>query len=134
MSEIKKIKKVETPQAPEAKGPYSQAVRAGDFLFISGQIPLCPLNGEIKGVTIQEQTRQVLENIQAILISEKLSLSHVVKSEIFLKDMHHFQEMNIIYAQFFSSPILPARHTVQVAKLPFDALIEISCTAFFDSL
>jgi len=125
-----KIRFVETENAPKAVGPYSQAVVAGDYLFISGQLPIDPKVGKITVLTIVEQTKQVLDNLEAILSAENLSFEDVVKTEVFLKDIHDFPEMNTIYAQRFSHAVKPARVTVQVAKLPMDARIEISCTAF----
>ncbi len=123
------VKKIETDQAPKAIGPYSQAVQAGGFLFLAGQIPINPATGKVDETTIEGQTRQVLLNIEAILKEAGLTFSHVVRSEVFLKDLSHFSSMNEIYAQFFTAPVKPARHTVQVARLPLDALVEITCTA-----
>lgn len=127
----KKLHKVETEHAPKAIGPYSQAVRAGDFLFISGMIPIDPKTDKLVEHTIQAQTRQVLENIGAILKAEGLSFENVVKSEVFLKDMNEFQEMNAVYAEKFSHAVKPARYTVEVARLPKDVKVEISCTAHY---
>lgn len=124
------VRSVETLSAPKAIGPYSQAVAAGPFLFLSGQIPIDPETGEITSQTIEGQTEQVIDNIEAILKAEGLTLSHVVKSEVFLKDMHDFAQMNTTYAKRFNGPIKPARHTVQVAKLPLDVRVEITCTAY----
>ncbi len=123
------MKKIETDQAPEALGPYSQAVQAGGFLFLAGQIPINPVTKKVDETTIEGQTRQVLLNIEAILKAAGLNLKHVVRSEVFLKDLSHFSAMNEVYATFFTGPIKPARHTIQVAKLPMDALVEITCTA-----
>ena len=132
MSHFKNLKKVETPLAPAAIGPYSQAVKAGSFLFISGQIPIDPQTGEVVERTIEAQTKQVLNNIEAILKAEGLQFKHVVKSEVYLKDMQDFQKMNELYSEKFSFPIKPARQTLQVAKLPLDVLVEISCIAYYD--
>jgi 2-iminobutanoate/2-iminopropanoate deaminase len=126
----KTLAAVETENAPKAIGPYSQAVRAGSFLFLSGQIAINPKVGKVVETTIQGQTRQVLANIEAILTAEGLSFEHVVKAEVYLKDLSHFQEMNILYAESFCYPIKPARQAMQVAKLPLDVLIEISCIAW----
>lgn len=123
------MKKIETDQAPEALGPYSQAVQAGEFLFLAGQIPINPATGKVDETSIKGQTRQVLLNIEAILKAAGLNLNHVFRSEVFLKDLSHFSAMNEVYATFFTGPIKPARHTVQVAKLPLDVLVEITCTA-----
>jgi 2-iminobutanoate/2-iminopropanoate deaminase len=125
-----KIKKVETENAPKAIGPYSQAVVAGNFLFISGQIPIDPQTGEVVERTIQVQTKQVLDNIKAILEAQGLSFEHVVRAEIYLKDLNDFKEVNAIYGERFPHPVKPARQTMQVAKLPLDVLIEISCIAY----
>lgn len=123
------LHKIETEKAPKAIGPYSQAVRAGDLLFISGQLPINPRTGELVSPTIQAQTRQVLDNVAAILTAAGLSWKHVVKTEVFLKDLQDFKEMNTLYAECFSHEIKPARQAFQAARLPMDALIEISCIA-----
>lgn len=124
------IKKIDTKEAPAAIGPYSQAIRAGDFVFVSGQLPIDPKTGQLVEKTIQAQTKQVLKNLEAILKQEGLNFSHVVKCEVFLKDITDFKEMNILYTEAFSHPIKPARYALQVACLPMDALVEISCTAY----
>jgi 2-iminobutanoate/2-iminopropanoate deaminase len=124
------IKTIMTDDAPRAIGPYSQAVSAGGFVFISGQLPLNPATGDIVPTGIKEQTAQVLENINAILVSAGLSTEHVVKTEVFLKDIGHFAAMNEVYASFFTGRTKPARFTVQVSRLPMEALIEIACTAY----
>ncbi len=124
------MKKIEAQKAPKAIGPYSHAVQAGDFLFISGQIPLNPETGQLAPANIQEQTRQVLANIEAILIAAGLTWKNVVKSEVFMKDLQDFKEMNAIYAEKFPHDIKPARQAFQVARLPMDALVEISCIAY----
>ena len=116
--------------APKAIGPYSQAVMAGNFVFVSGQIPLSPSTAIIVQDGIREQTRQVIKNIEAVLIEAGLSLMSVVKTEVFLKDMNDFTAMNEVYATFFTGETKPARQTVQVSRLPRDVLIEISCIAF----
>lgn len=123
------IQKIETTEAPQAVGPYSQAVMTEQFLFVSGQLPIDPKIGKIIDQTIQGQTALVLSHIEAILKAAHLSLEDVVKVEIFLKDMNDFPQMNRIYAEKFTHFIKPARQTVQVARLPFDSLIEISCIA-----
>jgi 2-iminobutanoate/2-iminopropanoate deaminase len=115
---------VSTEKAPAAIGPYSQAVKAGGFLFASGQIPLNPATGEVVEGGIVEQTRRVLENITALLASQGLTMDKVVKTTVFLKDLNDFQEMNALYAEYFTANY-PARSTVQVAKLPKDVKIEI---------
>lgn len=124
------ISQIATDQAPKAIGPYSQAICAGDFVFVSGQIAIDPAIGKLAGETIEEQTRQVLKNMEAILIAQGLTLENVVKTEVYLKDLKDFSVMNSIYAEQFSYTIKPARATVQISKLPLDALVEISCVAF----
>ena len=123
-----KKKVIQTEKAPKTIGPYSQAIQAGNFLFLSGQIPIDPKTGELVKGDIRQQTKQVLENLKAIVESEKLEMKDVVKVTIFLKDIGNFNEVNEVYATYFpSSP--PARSTVQVAKLPRDSEIEIEAIA-----
>lgn len=124
------LKAIHTDEAPKAIGPYSQAVAAGPFLFISGQIPIDPQTGKITADTIEAQTEQVLDNVEAILHAAGLNKQHVVKTEIYLKDMQDFAVVNALYAKRFSHAVKPARQTMQVGKLPMDARIEISCIAF----
>jgi len=117
-----------TNHAPKPIGPYSQALKSNGFLFISGQIALEPASGEFAGVTVPQQTERVLQNLKAILEAGGASFSHVVKTTVFLKDMNDFAAMNEVYARFFvAAP--PARSTVQVARLPKDALVEIEVIA-----
>jgi 2-iminobutanoate/2-iminopropanoate deaminase len=119
---------IHTDKAPKAIGPYSQAIQAGNFLFLSGQIPLDPASGELVKGDIREQARRVLENLKGVLESQDLGMGDVVKVTIFLKDMGNFNQVNEVYATYFpSSP--PARSTVEVAKLPRDADIEIEAIA-----
>jgi len=123
-----KKKVIQTEGAPKAIGPYSQAIQAGNFLFLSGQIPLDPKSGELVKGDIRKQTQQVLENIKGILESQGLGTENVVKATLFLKDIGNFNQVNEVYANYFpSSP--PARSTVEVAKLPRDADIEIEVIA-----
>jgi len=123
-----KKKVIQTEKTPNAIGPYSQAIQAGNFLFLSGQIPLDPKTGELVKGDLREQTKQVLENLRGVLESEKLEMKDVVKVTIFLKDIGNFNQVNEVYATYFpSSP--PARSTVGVAKLPRDAEIEIEAIA-----
>jgi len=123
-----KKKVIQTEKAPKAIGPYSQAIQAGNFLFLSGQIPLDPKTGELIKGDIGQQARQVLENIKGVLESQKLGMEDVVKVTIFLKDIGNFNEVNEVYATYFpSSP--PARSTLEVAKIPRDAAIEIEAIA-----
>lgn len=123
------FKKIETEKAPKAIGPYSQAVGSESFLFVSGQIPIDPKTGEIVETTIEGQTRQVLANIEAILQADGLGFEHVIKAEIYVKEMNDFQVINAIYGEKFCHSIKPARQLMQVARLPKDSLIEISCIA-----
>ncbi len=122
---------ISTTAAPAAIGPYSQAVRVGDMLFTSGQIPTDPKTGQFVSGGIAEQTTQVLENIKAILSQAGIDLIHVVKTTVFLKDMKDFAAMNEVYAKYLApaGAIPPARSTVQVAALPKDALVEIEVIA-----
>ncbi len=117
-----------TEKAPKPIGPYSQAIRSGDFIFLSGQIPIDPATGELVEGDIRQQTRQVLENIKEVLHSQGLGMQDIVKVTIFLKDMGHFSSMNEVYASYFpSSP--PARSTVEVSGLPKDSELEIEAIA-----
>ena len=120
---------ISTPAAPAAIGPYSQAIRAGDFLFVSGQIPLDPTTGTLVGDGIAEQTHRVLQNLGAILEAAGASFSQVVKTTVYLADMTEFAKMNEIYATYFPAPA-PARATVQAARLPRDVRVEIDLIAF----
>lgn len=122
-------KKIETPHAPKAVGPYSQAIAANGLLLVSGQLPIDPKRGKIVEGGIVEQTGQVLANIEAILKAAGLSWEAVVRMEIFLKDMNDFGQVNTLYAEKFPHDIKPARQTIQAARLPMDVLIEISCIA-----
>ena len=121
-------KVIQTEKAPKPIGPYSQAIRAENFIFLSGQIPIDPSTGEMIRGDIRQQTRQVLENMKGVLESQGLGMQDVVKVNIFLKDMGNFNEMNEVYATYFSS-FPPARSTVEVAKLPRNAEIEIEAIA-----
>ena len=119
---------VSSPNAPAAIGPYSQAIKAGDLLFLSGQIPLDPATGQMVAGGIEPQTRQVFANIGAILEAAGLSFAHVVSATVYVADMNDFAKVNEIYATYFQAPA-PARATVQVARLPKDALVEIQVVA-----
>jgi 2-iminobutanoate/2-iminopropanoate deaminase len=123
------ISEIATTAAPEAIGPYSQAVRAGDYLFCSGQIPLVAETGELVAGGVAEQTRQVMGNLRAVLREAGIDFSAVVKTTIYLADLEHFAVVNEIYAEFFGDPA-PARATVQVAALPRGALVEIEAVAY----
>jgi 2-iminobutanoate/2-iminopropanoate deaminase len=119
---------ISTSGAPKAIGPYSSALRADPFLFISGQVPLDPATGAMVDGDIADQTRRVLENIGALLKDGGLSYAHVVRTTVFLADMNDFAAMNEVYRTFFAEPY-PARSTVQAARLPRDARIEIDAIA-----
>lgn len=119
---------VSTPSAPQAIGPYSQAVRAGSMLFVSGQIPLDPATGVLVEGSIADQTRRVFQNIEAILKAAGASFDHVARTTVYLADMGDFAAMNEVYATYFSSPA-PARSTVQAAGLPKNARVEIDVIA-----
>lgn len=121
---------VSSEKAPKAIGPYSQAVRAGQFLYISGQIGIDPLTSNFVEGTVVEQTKQVLDNIEAILKEEGLTFENVVKSEVYLQDMADFQIVNRCYEERFVYKVKPARQTMAVKTLPRGALIEISCIAY----
>jgi 2-iminobutanoate/2-iminopropanoate deaminase len=122
---------VSSPDAPKAIGPYSQAVRAGQLLFVSGQVPLDPATGQIVADDIETQTRRVFDNLAAVLKAGGRSFADVVRTTVFLADMNDFTAVNNIYGTYFSAPY-PARATVQVARLPKDARIEIDVIASFD--
>jgi 2-iminobutanoate/2-iminopropanoate deaminase len=117
-----------TARAPKPIGPYSQAIKANGFVFVSGQIALDPKSGEFAGTDIRQQTERVLENLKGILEAAGASLNHVVKTTVFLKDMNDFTAMNEIYARYFTAAP-PARSTLQAARLPKDALVEIDVIA-----
>lgn len=122
---------ISTTAAPAAIGPYSQAIRTGDMIFTSGQIPTDPKTGNFVPGGITEQTKQVLENLKAILAQAGLDFTHVVKTTVFLKSMADFAAMNEVYGQYLApaGAVPPARSTVQVAALPKDALVEIEVIA-----
>lgn len=119
---------ISTAQAPKAIGPYSQAIRAGEFIFCAGQAGLDPATGNLVSGGIEPETRRVLQNLAAVLEAAGSSLSRAVKTTVFLTDMNNFAKMNAIYAEFFpANP--PARSTVQVSRLPKDACVEIEVIA-----
>ena len=118
---------VKTDRAPGAIGPYSQGIQTGNMYFFSGQLPLDPQTG-VMPETIQEQTKQSLENIKGLLESQELSLADVVKTTVYLDNINDFAAMNEVYAEYFSEPY-PARSAIEVGKLPKDALIEIEVIA-----
>ncbi len=121
---------IATAQAPQAIGPYSQAVKANGFLFVSGQIPLDPVTGQMTYGGIATQTHQVINNIKAVLAVEGLSLAQVVKTTVFLQSMDDFAAMNKVYGEYFPAEP-PARSTVQVGRLPKDAGVEIEVVAAY---
>jgi 2-iminobutanoate/2-iminopropanoate deaminase len=126
---------VQTTQAPAAIGPYSQAIRCGQFLYASGQVALDPASGELIGDDVEAQTEQVCKNIQAVLAAAGATLAQVVKTTVFLTSMSDFQAMNTVYARYFAGPdrLPPARSTIAVAELPRRALVEIECIAIFEA-
>lgn len=119
---------IETGDAPAAVGPYSQAVDTGDFVFVSGQIPINPASGEVEAKDIAGQTRQSIENLRAILEAAGLGLANVVKATVFLQSMDEFRAMNEVFAQYFSQAP-PARAAVEVAALPLGVRVEIEAIA-----
>lgn len=122
------MERISTDKAPSAIGPYSQAIAAGSQIYTSGQIPIDPQTGAIVSPDIERQTRQVLDNLRNILEASGSSLSRVIKTTVFIKDMDDFQKINAIYAAYFTEPY-PARSCVEVARLPRDVLIEIEAVA-----
>ncbi len=123
---------VQTEKAPAALGPYSQAVKAGGFVFLSGQVALDPASGQVVEGDVRAQTERVLQNLQAVLAAAGSSLAAVVKTTVFLADMNDFAAMNEVYGRFFSSDP-PARATVQAARLPKDVQVEIDLIALAGS-
>jgi 2-iminobutanoate/2-iminopropanoate deaminase len=122
---------VRTENAPAAIGPYSQAIRIGDFLYTSGQVALDPASGTLVAGGVTEQTTRVIENLKAVLAAGGASLAQVVKTTVFLKNMGDFAAMNEVYGRYFAGAdiVAPARSTVEVARLPKDALVEIEVIA-----
>ena len=118
-----------TTNAPGAIGPYSQAVQAGNVVFVSGQLPIDPATGNFAGDDIKSQARQSLTNIKNILASEGIEMSQILRTGVFLKDMNMFADMNAVYGEFFEGDY-PARAAVEVARLPKDALVEIEAVAY----
>lgn len=123
---------ISSPNAPKAIGPYSPAVRDGQMVFLSGQVPMDPESGNLIDGDIAAQTRRVFDNLGALLSAAGLSFANVVRTTVFLADMNDFAAMNAVYATFFSEPY-PARSTVQVARLPKDARVEIDLIAMVSS-
>lgn len=119
---------IKTHKAPQAIGPYSQAVKSGNFIFASGQIPLDPVSGEMAEADIKKQTERVMENIKGLLESENLTMANIIKTTCFLTDMDNFAAFNEVYATYFpENP--PARSTVAIKSLPKDALVEVEIIA-----
>ncbi len=125
---MKKI--ITSTNAPNPVGPYNQAIFAGDTLYVSGQIAINPANGELLMASIEEETTQVMKNLQAILEVAGLSFEDVVKCSVFVKDMGMYSRINAIYAQYFNDETAPARELVEVANLPKYVNVEISCIAY----
>lgn len=123
---MKKV--IQIKGAPSPIGPYSQAILKNDTLYVSGQIPLDPISGKLVDNSIENSTKQVMDNIVSLLTEAGMTTDNIVKCSIFLKDLNNFEAVNKIYANFFRS-LPPARETVQVVKLPMDVEIEISCIA-----
>lgn len=121
-------KAIQIPNAPAPIGPYSQAILSNNTLYVSGQIPMCPLEGVLKCSTIEEATNQVLQNIKVLVETAGFKMDDVVKCSIFLKSMDDFNAVNKVYETYFTN-IPPARETVEVRKLPLDVPVEISCIA-----
>jgi 2-iminobutanoate/2-iminopropanoate deaminase len=119
---------VATPRAPAAIGPYSQAIRAGDTLYLAGQIAIDPATNQMRAGSIEDETKLVLENLKAVLEAAGMAMAHVASTTVFLADLNEFARMNAVYATFFPS-MPPARATVQVARLPRDARVEIAAIA-----
>jgi 2-iminobutanoate/2-iminopropanoate deaminase len=125
------MKVIRTDAAPAAIGPYSQAIRVGSTLYLSGQIPLDPATMQVVEGDVAAQTRQVMRNLQAVLQAAGGELQHLVRTTIFLRDMNDFAAVNAVYAEFLSEPF-PARATVQVARLPRDVAVEIDGVAVLE--
>ncbi len=124
---MKKV--INTPHAPAPIGPYNQAILVNGTLYISGQIPIDPKTGELVEGDIQKETKQSMENLKAILTEAGMTFENVIKSSIFVKDMHQFSKINEVYATYFNPSIAPARETVEVANLPKFVNVEISMIA-----
>jgi 2-iminobutanoate/2-iminopropanoate deaminase len=120
--------KIATKEAPTAVGPYSQAVRAGNLVFLAGQIPINPKTGQVNTGTIEEQTAQVLDNLKAVLAADGMTMDNVVSTTVFVKELNDFTKLNNVYGTYFKDKP-PARATVQVQRLPKDAAVEISAIA-----
>jgi len=124
---MKKI--INTPNAPAPIGPYNQAILTGNTLYTSGQIAINPKNGELVLDSIPTETKQVMENLEAVLIAADMTFENVIKTTIFISDMHNFSAINEVYATYFNADTAPARETVEVANLPKFVNVEISVIA-----
>lgn len=124
------MKKIDSKNAPTAAGPYSQAVKAGNFVFFSGQIGLDPKTNLLVKGGIEKETEQILKNLSEVIKAAKLNFKNIVKAEIFITDMNNFAKVNAVYADFFNHDPKPARQTIGVASLPKGASIEVSCIAY----
>ena len=122
------VKTVQTDKAPKAIGPYAQATKLGDFVYLSGQVPLNPESGKLAGDSVEEQTHQVMKNIGAILGEIGLRYDHIMKTTVFLKDLNDFAAFNEIYASYFDGQF-PARSCIAVADIPAGAKVEVECLA-----
>ena len=122
------VKTVQTDKAPKAIGPYAQATKLGDFVYLSGQVPLNPETGKLAGDSVEEQTHQVMKNIGAILGEIGLRYDHIMKTTVFLKDLNDFAAFNEIYASYFDGQF-PARSCIAVADIPAGAKVEVECLA-----
>lgn len=120
---------IQTPHAPAPIGPYNQAVLVGNTLYTSGQIAINPTNGELVTGDIKEETQLVMENLKAILLEAGMTFENVIKSSIFISDMHNFAKINEVYGKYFNEATAPARETVEVANLPKFVNVEISVIA-----
>jgi len=125
------MKMISTNNAPAAIGPYSQAVKTGSFMFLSGQLPIDPRTNTIEAKDVQGQTKQIMENIKAILLAEGLSLNNIVKTTIFISDMNNFTKVNDIYSSYLGDH-RPARSMVEVSRIPKDSMVEIEVLASMD--
>lgn len=122
------MKKIFTDQAPKAIGPYAQAIQTGNLIFCSGQTPLHPQTMQLEGATASEQTTRVLQNLETVLQAAGCNRTHIIKTSVFLKNFADFEKMNQAYKEFFGDHT-PARTTVEVSRLPKEALVEIECIA-----
>ncbi|WP_094751908.1 RidA family protein [Psychromonas sp. CD1] len=123
---------IETNKAPKAIGPYSQAVKAGEYVYVSGCVPFSPKDGSVVGENIKDQTRQVMENLKSVVEASGKTMLDVVKTTCFISDLENFVEFNAIYAEYFTAGAFPARSCVEVARLPKDVLIEVEAIIYLN--